>query len=146
MFEVQWIQLKHVLLNRTRLWYIYRNASLMMFSSKPNSQNTKILIYHMAPLSAENIFPIIFLLLTTFSVSKAELHAHYYDQICPQFEKIISETVLKASKHDPKVPARILRMFFHDCFIRVWSFSEEKHTHMHCMCTQYSHSWMIKGG
>lgn len=67
----------------------------------------------MAPLPAENIFTIIFLPLI-FSVSKARLHAHYYDQTCPQLEKIISETVLKASKHDPKVPARIWRMFFHD--------------------------------
>lgn len=72
----------------------------------------------MAPQPAKNILPTIFLLYTIFSVSKAELHAHYYDQTCPQLEKIISETVLKASKHDPKVPARILRMFFHDCFIR----------------------------
>ncbi|XP_045806043.1 peroxidase 66 [Trifolium pratense] len=69
-------------------------------------------------LPAENTFPIIFLLLALFSLSKAELHAHYYDQTCPQLEKIISETVLNASIHDPKVPARILRMFFHDCFIR----------------------------
>ncbi|XP_028768577.1 peroxidase 66-like [Neltuma alba] len=61
------------------------------------------------------------LLLTLLSVplvSKAELYAHYYDQTCPQLEKIISEAVLNASKYDPKVPARILRMFFHDCFIR----------------------------
>lgn len=106
------------LLNRTVPWYKFLNASFMKFSSKPHFQNTKTLIYHMALLSTENIFPIIFLLLTTFSISKAELHVHYYDQTCPQLEKIISETVLKASKHDPKVPARILRMFFHDCFRR----------------------------
>ncbi|KAJ1402527.1 Secretory peroxidase [Sesbania bispinosa] len=72
----------------------------------------------MAPLPSKTIFPIIFLLFTIFSLSKAELDAHYYDQTCPQLEKIISETVLNASMHDPKVPARILRMFFHDCFIR----------------------------
>ncbi|KAJ1423890.1 Secretory peroxidase [Sesbania bispinosa] len=72
----------------------------------------------MASLPAGKILSIIFLLLTIFSVSKAELDAHYYDQTCPQLEKIISETVFNASKHDPKVPARILRMFFHDCFIR----------------------------
>jgi len=73
----------------------------------------------MAPLPAQNTFPILFLLFTIFALSKAELHAHYYDQTCPQLDKIISETVLTASIHDPKVPARILRMFFHDCFIRV---------------------------
>ncbi|MED6207453.1 Peroxidase 66 [Stylosanthes scabra] len=66
-------------------------------------------------------FPtIVVLLLLTLSttLSKAELDANYYDKTCPQIEDIISETVQSASKQDPKVPARILRMFFHDCFIR----------------------------
>jgi len=65
------------------------------------------------------LFAIIFLLFTLSSMSQAELDAHYYDKTCPQAEKIISDTVLSASKFDPKVPARLLRMFFHDCFIRV---------------------------
>ncbi|KAK2653734.1 hypothetical protein Ddye_013590 [Dipteronia dyeriana] len=64
------------------------------------------------------IFPITFLLLITIQQSKAALHAHYYDQTCPQAEKIVSETIRNASIYDLKVPARILRMFFHDCFIR----------------------------
>ncbi|KAL2334576.1 hypothetical protein Fmac_015789 [Flemingia macrophylla] len=64
------------------------------------------------------LFPIIFLIVTLSSMSQAELDAHYYDKTCPQAEKIISDTVASASKFDPKVPARILRMFFHDCFIR----------------------------
>jgi len=61
----------------------------------------------------------LFFTLSSSSMSQAELDAHYYDKTCPQAEKIISDTVLRASKFDPKVPARILRMFFHDCFIRV---------------------------
>ncbi|XP_010061689.2 peroxidase 66 [Eucalyptus grandis] len=58
------------------------------------------------------------LLLAMVSVSRATLDAHYYDQTCPQAEKIILQTVQNATRHDPKVPARLLRMFFHDCFIR----------------------------
>ncbi|KAL3730769.1 hypothetical protein ACJRO7_027752 [Eucalyptus globulus] len=58
------------------------------------------------------------LLLAMVSVSKAVLDAHYYDRTCPQAEKIILQTVQNATRHDPKVPARLLRMFFHDCFIR----------------------------
>ena len=52
----------------------------------------------------------------------AALDAQYYYQTCPEAEKIILDTVQNASMHDPKVPARILRMFFHDCFIRVCTF------------------------
>ncbi|KAK7840021.1 peroxidase 66 [Quercus suber] len=63
-------------------------------------------------------FTTIFLLLFMASLSTALLDAHYYDKTCPQAEKIILGTVYNASMHDPKVPARILRMFFHDCFIR----------------------------
>ncbi|KAI4351824.1 hypothetical protein L6164_006135 [Bauhinia variegata] len=59
-----------------------------------------------------------FLFMTLVSLSEGELDAHFYDLTCPQLETIVSETVRNASIHDPKVPARILRMFFHDCFIR----------------------------
>ncbi|KAL9412174.1 hypothetical protein AB3S75_045738 [Citrus x aurantiifolia] len=61
---------------------------------------------------------IILLLLASLGQAEAALNAHYYDQTCPQAEKIILDAVRNASMHDPKVPARILRMFFHDCFIR----------------------------
>ncbi|KAK9914169.1 hypothetical protein M0R45_037961 [Rubus argutus] len=64
------------------------------------------------------LFHTFLLLLTTLPQSRAALDPHYYDQTCPQAEKIIFQTVYNASIHDPKVPARILRMFFHDCFIR----------------------------
>ncbi|KNA11622.1 hypothetical protein SOVF_133570 [Spinacia oleracea] len=63
---------------------------------------------------------IVFLVLLSFGVFScyAALDAHYYDQTCPQAEFIVSQTIRNASIFDPKVPARILRMFFHDCFVR----------------------------
>lgn len=71
-------------------------------------------------MAAKNLVcAIISLLLVSLGQAKAALNAHYYDQTCPQAEKIILDAVRNASMHDPKVPARILRMFFHDCFIRV---------------------------
>ncbi|KAM7494552.1 hypothetical protein LguiB_029161 [Lonicera macranthoides] len=42
------------------------------------------------------------------------LDSHYYDKTCPQAEDIILKTVRNASIYDPKVPARLLRLFFHD--------------------------------
>ncbi|KAL4577002.1 hypothetical protein LXL04_013103 [Taraxacum kok-saghyz] len=58
------------------------------------------------------------LILNLVPSSKAALSPHYYDQTCPQAENIIFQTIRNASIYDPKVPARLLRMFFHDCFIR----------------------------
>ncbi|XP_050387877.1 peroxidase 66 [Argentina anserina] len=73
----------------------------------------------MAAFAPKTIFFCTFLLLLhTLPQSRAALDAHYYEKTCPQAEKIIFQTVYNASMHDPKVPARILRMFFHDCFIR----------------------------
>lgn len=62
----------------------------------------------------------LFLFLLMIPVSNAFLDVNYYDETCPNAEKIIYETVHSASVSDPKVPARLLRMFFHDCFIRVY--------------------------
>ncbi|XP_031115255.1 peroxidase 66 [Ipomoea triloba] len=62
--------------------------------------------------------PLLFLFLLMIPVSNAFLDVNYYDETCPNAEKIIYETVHSASVSDPKVPARLLRMFFHDCFIR----------------------------
>ncbi|XP_021730175.1 peroxidase 66-like [Chenopodium quinoa] len=63
---------------------------------------------------------VLFFVLFSFAIcsTHAALNAHYYDQTCPQAEFIVSQTIRNASIYDPKVPARILRMFFHDCFIR----------------------------
>ncbi|KAK9103426.1 hypothetical protein Sjap_020680 [Stephania japonica] len=69
-------------------------------------------------MAPHHVLPLIFMISIQISINNAALDAAYYDQTCPQAEKIIAETVLNASSHDPKVPARILRMFFHDCFIR----------------------------
>lgn len=68
----------------------------------------------MAPL----VQHIVVVLLIAIPLTKAVLDAHYYDKTCPQAESIIFQTLRNASLYDRKVPARILRMFFHDCFIR----------------------------
>lgn len=47
------------------------------------------------------------------------LSYHYYDHSCPQLESIVTGAVRKAMMNDKTVPAALLRMHFHDCFIRV---------------------------
>ncbi|XP_074281930.1 peroxidase 66 [Silene latifolia] len=49
--------------------------------------------------------------------AKGRLHSDYYDETCPQAEKIIADAVFYATMHDYKVPPRLIRLFFHDCFI-----------------------------
>lgn len=47
------------------------------------------------------------------------LSLNYYDHTCPQLEYTVSSAVKKAILNDKTVPAALLRMHFHDCFIRV---------------------------
>lgn len=47
------------------------------------------------------------------------LNANYYHETCPKAESTITKAVRKAMNNDRTVPAALLRMHFHDCFIRV---------------------------
>ncbi|MBA0562017.1 hypothetical protein Golob_007105, partial [Gossypium lobatum] len=42
----------------------------------------------------------------------------YYDNTCPDAEAIIKNATEKRVANDPTLPARFLRMHFHDCFVR----------------------------
>ncbi|GLJ19905.1 hypothetical protein SUGI_0360690 [Cryptomeria japonica] len=46
------------------------------------------------------------------------LKVGYYSHTCPQAESIINSTVSKALKEDPLLAGVIIRMHFHDCFVR----------------------------
>ncbi|GLT42539.1 hypothetical protein SLA2020_165320 [Shorea laevis] len=46
------------------------------------------------------------------------LRKNFYQHTCPLAEKIIQDVTGKHVAADPAVPARLLRMHFHDCFVR----------------------------
>lgn len=54
----------------------------------------------------------------TLTSSSIGLSKDYYKKTCPTAESVIRDTIRNATLFDPKIPARILRMHFHDCFIR----------------------------
>jgi peroxidase len=50
----------------------------------------------------------------------ALLKAHFYRPSCPAAEAVVRDIVLARVAADPAaLPARLLRLFFHDCFVRV---------------------------
>nr|GEX22581.1 peroxidase 64-like [Tanacetum cinerariifolium] len=63
------------------------------------------------------LFSLAFMALTSLSLINA-LSSNYYDQTCPKAEAAITSAVKKAMLNDRTVPAALLRMHFHDCFIR----------------------------
>ncbi|KAG5534544.1 hypothetical protein RHGRI_022609 [Rhododendron griersonianum] len=58
--------------------------------------------------------------LIIFSITSigSGLSLNYYDQKCPNAESIVANAVKDAMMKDQTVPAALLRMHFHDCFIR----------------------------
>ncbi|EEF52774.1 Peroxidase 64 precursor, putative [Ricinus communis] len=58
------------------------------------------------------------LLVFPISSPAGALSFNYYDHTCPQLEHTVSSAVKKAMENDKTVPAALLRMHFHDCFIR----------------------------
>ncbi|KAJ7005756.1 peroxidase 64-like [Populus alba x Populus x berolinensis] len=65
-------------------------------------------------------FGLVFALLVIFQMSSSvsALSSNYYEQTCPKLESAVTNAVKKAMMNDKTVPAALLRMHFHDCFIR----------------------------
>lgn len=61
-------------------------------------------------------------LILSMSSSGNALSLNYYEKTCPDAEWIIAAAVKATAAKDKTVPAALLRMHFHDCFIRVLSF------------------------
>ncbi|KAH6789188.1 Peroxidase superfamily protein [Perilla frutescens var. frutescens] len=66
------------------------------------------------------IFPSLITILFISSVlsSSNSLSVDYYKHTCPEAEPLITKIVQKGMINDKTVPAALLRMHFHDCFIR----------------------------
>lgn len=71
----------------------------------------------MAAINLSSLLLGVFMLIL-FNGSNA-LSSNYYDQTCPMAEATVTSAVKKAMLNDKTVPAALLRMQFHDCFIRV---------------------------
>lgn len=61
----------------------------------------------------------LFLVLLFAQAKSQGLKVGFYSKTCPQVEGIVRKVVFDAMKKAPTVGAPLLRMFFHDCFVRV---------------------------
>jgi peroxidase len=58
-------------------------------------------------------------LLSSFAPTNVQgLKVGFYDKACPKAELIVKKSVFEAVKNDRTIAAPLLRMFFHDCFVR----------------------------
>ncbi|CAK8531158.1 unnamed protein product [Lathyrus sativus] len=50
--------------------------------------------------------------------SNAQLNPFFYSQTCPQLHYIVYQILFKVAKTDPRMPASLIRLHFHDCFVQ----------------------------
>ncbi|XP_042514143.1 peroxidase 3-like [Macadamia integrifolia] len=53
-----------------------------------------------------------------FQAESDGLKMNFYETSCPRAEDIVKEITAKNVKEDPGVPADLLRLHYHDCFVR----------------------------
>ncbi|RLN04019.1 hypothetical protein C2845_PM13G25300 [Panicum miliaceum] len=94
-----------------------RNCSSMM--SPTSSSVPALLAVHSHHLAAAALVAATLLLLLAGGCHGAPLKAHFYRRSCPAAEAVVRDIVLARVAADPAaLPAKLLRLFFHDCFVR----------------------------
>ncbi|KAI3774535.1 hypothetical protein L1987_49093 [Smallanthus sonchifolius] len=54
----------------------------------------------------------------SIGISEARLKVGFYNKTCPDAESIVGSIVRDATEFNPRVPAFLLRLHFHDCFVQ----------------------------
>lgn len=72
------------------------------------------------------------LVMVFLGASLADLRVGFYSNTCPQAESIVRRVVSGAALSDPNLPAILLRLHFHDCFVEV-----QMHFHSPFPCCCY---------
>ncbi|CAN6290872.1 unnamed protein product [Urochloa humidicola] len=73
---------------------------------------------HPEPRAIHRVALVCVLLMAAAAGSRAQLQVGFYDTLCPAAEIIVQEEVSKAVSGNPGVAASLVRLHFHDCFVR----------------------------
>ena len=102
-------------------------ARTMITQSTTNSKTTLKLnlivcicwLSSMATTMRPLLLPLTLLILAASSAAVAQLEIGFYSKTCPQAEDIVREEMVKIIAAAPTHAGPLLRLHFHDCFVRV---------------------------
>lgn len=111
-----------IYLNQTT---IYKSLTTVMYSSTREIQVFQVShtlvaasYIHMKMRNQCNYFKLLILCILAAS-THAQLQLGFYTKSCPKAEQIVANFVHEHIRNAPSLAAALIRMHFHDCFVRV---------------------------